>query len=141
MIVYVDTSALVPLLIAEATSPACGEMWDAADKVVCTRLAYIEASAALSMALRLKRITTADAQRARAILDELWSSTEIVELSHDLMTEAATLALRHGLRGYDATHCAAAISVNDIELVAASGDRRLLAAWRAEGVAVRDISA
>jgi predicted nucleic acid-binding protein len=57
------------------------------------------------------------------------------------MSEAAKLAVRHGLRGYDATHCAAAIEVNDVELVAASGDQRLIAAWRDEGLAIRDIRA
>lgn len=40
-----------------------------------------------------------------------------------------------GLRAYDATHCAAAIAINDDHLVAATGARRLLAAWHAEGLA------
>ena len=53
MIVYVDTSALVPLLINEPTSEACGEIWDSADSITVTRLAYIEAVAALAMAERL----------------------------------------------------------------------------------------
>jgi uncharacterized protein len=54
------------------------------------------------------------------------------------MSTAAHLALVYSLRGYDATHCAAALAVLDSDLVAASGDKRLLAAWQQEGVAVRD---
>lgn len=57
-----------------------------------------------------------------------------------MTSRAAGLAMTHGLRGYDATHCAAAVAVNDPELVAASGDGRLLGAWQAEGVTVRDLN-
>lgn len=141
MIVYVDTSALMPLLIDEPSSQVCGEIWDAADKVVCTRLGYVEAVAATAMAERVGRITTGEGLGARSTLDRLWSELEVIELGDWLMVKAARLAVRHGLRGYDATHCAAALTVSDGELVAASGDQRLLTAWRAEGVAVRDTSA
>ena len=138
MIVYVDTSALVPLLIEEPTSPACGELWDGADRVTVTRLVYIEAVAALALAERMGRISEYQARDGRAILDDLWPVTDVIELDEVLMFEAARLAIAHGLRGYDATHCAAASAANDAELVAASGDTRLLTAWRAEGVTVRD---
>ncbi len=141
MIVYLDTSALVPLLIAEPTSPACGELWDAADSIVSTRLAYIEAVAAMAMAERMGRISATEVGDGSAVLDELWQMVDVIELDRTLMSEAARLAVRHGLRGYDATHCAAAIEVNDVELVAASGDQRLIAAWRDDGLAVRDIRA
>ena len=141
MIVYVDTSALVPLLIDEPTSAACGEFWDAADSVTCTRLAYIEAVAAVAMAELMGRISATEARDGRAVLDELWPAVDVIELDQELMSEAARLAVLHGLRGYDATHCAAAVAANGIEFVAASGVKRLLAAWRAEGVAVRDTQA
>ena len=49
MIGYLDTSALVPLLIGEATSPACREFWNTADAVTSTRLLYVEAVAALAL--------------------------------------------------------------------------------------------
>lgn len=138
MIVYVDTSALVPLLIDEPTSDACGELWDSADAITTTRLAYVEAVAALAMAERMGRISTREVSDGRAVLDELWPVVNVAELDDDLMARAAELALVHGLRGYDATHCAAAVVAGDSDLVAASGDQRLLAAWRSEGIAVRD---
>ncbi|PSL02104.1 hypothetical protein CLV30_11159 [Haloactinopolyspora alba] len=138
MILYVDTSALVPLLIKEPTSEACGELWDGADSVTVTRLAYIETVAALAMAERLGRVTEEQARGGQSILDDFWPVVNVIELDELLMSEAARLAVAHGLRGYDATHCAAAVAANDAELVAASGDVRLLSAWQAEGVAVRD---
>jgi len=141
VIIYVDTSALVPLLINEPTSEACGELWDSADSITVTRLAYIEAVAALAMAQGMGRISVEEATEGRSILDDLWPVVDVIELDRELMFEAARLAVVHGLRGYEATHCAAAVAVNDAEFVAASGDARLLTAWRAEGVAVRDTNA
>ena len=141
MIIYVDTSALVPLLINEPTSEACGELWDSADSITVTRLAYIEAVAALAMAQGMGRISMEEATDGRSVLDDLWPVVDVIELDRELMFEAARLAVVHGLRGYEATHCAAAVAVNDAEFVAASGDARLLTAWRAEGVAVRDTNA
>ncbi len=140
MNVYFDTSALVPLLIDEPTSSNCGELWDGADNVICTRWGYVEAVAAIAMAERLNRVSATESANGRRVLDELWPAIDIIELRHELMIVASRLAVRHGLRGYDATHCAAALEANDAYLVAASGDKRLLAAWRTEGIAVRDIS-
>lgn len=141
MILYLDTSALVPLLIAEPTSSACGELWDGADSITSTRLAYIEAVAAMATATRMGRISAADLRDGSAVLDELWQAVAVIELDSLLMSEASRLSVVHGLRGYDATHCAAAIEVNDVDLVAASGDQRLITAWHVEGVAVRDTRA
>lgn len=141
MILYFDTSALVPLLVDEPASGSCGELWDGADGVTGMRLAYIEAVAALAQAERMGRVSTREVRGGRSVLDDLWSVVDVIELDQGLMTDAAGLAVVHGLRGYDATHCAAAVAANGVELVAASGDTRLLAAWRAESVAVRDTNA
>lgn len=66
MILYVDTSALVPLLVDEPSTTVCGELWDGADSVTCVRLGYIEAVAALAMAERMGRVTP-DGMRERAV--------------------------------------------------------------------------
>lgn len=138
MILFVDTSTLVPLVINEASSDACGELWDAAERVTTTRLAYIEAPAALTMTQRLGRISTDPAKAGAANLRGLWAALDIIELDESLMFAAARLAQTHALRGYDATHCAAASALNDEQVVAVSGDTRVLEAWRTEGLAVRD---
>jgi uncharacterized protein len=72
LILYVDTSALVPLLISEPASGVCGELWDSADSLLTTRLSYIEAAAALAMAHRMGRISRADVEASRSVLDQLW---------------------------------------------------------------------
>lgn len=136
MIVYFDTSALVPLLVEESSTSLCGDLWDSADEVVTTRLTYVESSAALAMGLRLGRITGRDHNGARRRLSDLWQEIAVVELDEELMGSAGDAARAHGLRGYDAVHFAAALSVDADDLVAASGDRDLLRAWRHASLAV-----
>ena len=47
MIAYFDTSALVPLLIEEESTPTCQELWEQADDVASSQLFFVEAAAAL----------------------------------------------------------------------------------------------
>ena len=138
MIGYLDTSALVPLLIGEPTSPACREFWNTADAVTSTRLLYVEAAAALARAERAGRMTADEPQRAAALLERMIVEMARIEVDEQLVRAAAGLARRFGLRGYDAVHCAAAAQLDEPDLVAASGDRQLLAAWRELGIATYD---
>ncbi|HZJ05673.1 MAG TPA: type II toxin-antitoxin system VapC family toxin [Nocardioidaceae bacterium] len=141
MILYVDTSALVPLLVSEPRSHVCGELWDRADRVITARLTYVEAAASLAMAERIGRITAEQSAASRNALDELWAALDVIELDHRLMVSAADVAASQGLRGYDAVHCAAATELGGDDVVAAAGDTRLLAAWADEGITVVDINA
>lgn len=141
MICYIDTSALVPLLIAEPTSNASGRLWDEADEVVTVRLGYVEAAAALAQAHRLGRITSAQQRAAVRTLDRLWAELDVVEVDDPLVRRAAELARRQALRGYDAVHCAAAEQLADDDLVVAAGDRELLRACQALGLAIGDVNA
>jgi predicted nucleic acid-binding protein len=71
---------------------------------------------------------------ARRMIGEI----DVIEVDDGLVRVAADLAHRFGLRVYDAVHCAAAALLDGPDLVAASGDKRLLAAWRELGVATFD---
>jgi uncharacterized protein len=95
---------------------------------VSVRIACVEAAAAIEQAQRLGRLTRSDQGNALTLLEAAWSQMQIVEVDHTLMQMAGALADVQSLRGYDATHCAGAESINDAEVVAASGDRQLLAA-------------
>jgi predicted nucleic acid-binding protein len=138
VIVYFDTSALVPLLVEEPASANCRHLWESADEVVTSRLSYVETAAALAQARRLGRITAPAHAEALRSLDELWSQLAIVELDSDLMHHAAHAAHRSALRGYDAVHCAAAQLTADDQTVVATGDRALLEAWFALGIPTAD---
>ncbi|MFC7624582.1 type II toxin-antitoxin system VapC family toxin [Microlunatus sp. GCM10028923] len=138
MIGYFDTSAFVPLLVAEPTSGICRRFWDDADDVVSCQLMYVEAAAALAQAQRMGRLTEAQLDASLRLVDEFWREMDVIEVDQALMERAAILARRSGLRGYDAVHCAAAERINDSDLVAATGDAKLLDAWHTLGVATLD---
>jgi predicted nucleic acid-binding protein len=138
VIAYLDTSAFIPLVLAEPTSAECRRLWDDADSVVTSRLLYVESAAALAQARRLDRITDDHHGRAIEAAERLWTQVDVIELDGELASQAAALAASHSLRGYDAVHCASALAVQDADLVAAAGDRRLLGAWHALGIATFD---
>lgn len=59
---------------------------------------------------------------------------DLVELDQEIATAAGDLAEHHSLRGYDAVHLAAALSLQEPGLVVVAGDSALLQAARAEGL-------
>ncbi|WP_288026727.1 type II toxin-antitoxin system VapC family toxin [Arthrobacter sp.] len=141
MITYWDTSAFVPLLIAEADSVAYRELWDGSVAVVSTRLLYVEASAALHQAHRIGRLDSSQLQTILSTLDDYWPGFNVVELDEALMLHGAEAAGRFRLRGHDAVHCAAGLLIAaDPHAVLVSDDARLLAAWQSAGAATAAIS-
>jgi predicted nucleic acid-binding protein len=141
VIAYLDTSAIVPLLVAEPTSDLCRDLWDSADTVATSQIAYVEAGAALAMAQRLERITARQQLAAMRLLDRLWEEVDVVEVDADLVRRAAMLARDQQLRAYDAVHCASAQQLNDSDLVFVSGDSKLLAAGTRIGLSIADVRA
>ena len=92
-----------------------------------SRIAYVEVMRAIELA------------GARARVDQFerdWRALEVVEVDDGLTRIAARLAVRRGLRGLDALHLAAALTLPRLDLVVAVWDRRLHAAARAEGLRV-----
>lgn len=138
MILFLDTSALVPLLVAEPATPVCQDLWASASRVVVLSLAHVEASAALAQAERTGRLTTSATDRALDGLEILWGQVAVLAVTGALVQRAGVLARRHGLRGYDAMQCAAGESVSASDMVAATGDRVLLGAWVGLGLSTAD---
>ncbi len=139
MIAYFDTSAIVPLLVAEPGSPRAATLWDGADRVVSARLVYPEGRAALAHARRLGRLTARQLRAAVAELDARYGEFDLVEVDDELARHAGELAEAHGLRGYDAVHLAAADRVRDRDLVMVAGDGALLAAATTEGMTTASV--
>jgi predicted nucleic acid-binding protein len=115
-------------------------VWNTADDVVTSQLAYVESAAALAAARRAERLTRAEHRSAITRPDEIWSELRVVPVDDVLVTHAAHLSDRQALRGCDAVHCASAIAVSDLDMVAAAGDRRLLDAWHDLGLATVDVT-
>ena len=139
MIAYFDTSAVLPLLIAEPGSDRAGVLWDGADRVVSVRLVYPEARAALAQAERLGRLSVRQLRDAVTEFDALFEQIDLVEVDDVLARRAGELAEARRLRGYDAVHLAAAVRVRDPSVVMVAGGGALLAAAAAEGMAVAEL--
>ena len=129
-------AAIIPLIIGEPGSAACTRLWNDADRVVSVRLLYPEARAALAKARRVGRITTSQCTRAVTELELVVGEVDAVEVTQELVQYAGELADRHELRGYDAVHLAATVSVAGTNFVLATGDSNLAVAARALGLAV-----
>lgn len=135
MIAYFDTSAIVPLLVHEPTTDHCARVWNEATRIVCARLVYPEACAALARAVRMQRLTSAQMVAATAELDDLVDQVDFIEITENLASVAGRLAQQHGLRGYDAVHLAAGVTIADHDVVFVTGEADLADAATASGLA------
>ncbi len=136
MIIYFDTSALLKLLVDDEGSDDAAELWDAADLVLASRLAYPEARAALAAAARARRLAPGAHRSAKRTLDRTWRQVAIVEVSASIAQDAGDLAELHALRGYDAVHLASAGAASNGALVLATWDRDLASAAVSQGMGV-----
>lgn len=139
MIVYFDTSAIVPIIIEEPSSPAASRLWDEADRVVSSRLVYAECRAALALAHRMGRMGDDELQTAVQDFESLHQQLDTVEVTESLVRGAGSLAQQFALRGYDAVHLASAQLVHDPDMVLAAGDKSLLEAARSLGIATSNL--
>ncbi|HUF34014.1 MAG TPA: type II toxin-antitoxin system VapC family toxin [Acidimicrobiales bacterium] len=121
MITYVDTSALLKLVVDEEGSDRAELIWDAADALASASLVVVEARAALASATRAGRLTAAQHDVAKAQLVSLVGNLHLVQVTDELIANAAELAESEGLRGYDAVHLAAALFVSASVLTSADG--------------------
>ncbi len=133
ILVAADSSAIVKLVLREEGSELAQLVWREADAVQATRLARIEAAAAVAAARRGRRIRPAGEALAHAALTLVWRAVAPIELDEALEARAALLARAHVLSGADAVHLAAAVETGAVLL---TWDRRLAAAATAEGLAV-----
>jgi predicted nucleic acid-binding protein len=108
MILYLDTSALLKLYLAETDSRRVQQAVAGA-LAVCTHLVtYAEMRAAFARAVRTQRLSAADHTRQSRAFETDWSALQAVAVDEPLVRRAGELAERFGLRGYDSVHLAAA---------------------------------
>lgn len=137
MILYCDTSALVKLYVAEASSELVKERLAEAEAVAVCRIAWAEAHAALS---RRAREVPADAEMielAKAALATDWPHFVVLEVNQSLVERAGDYADTFALRGYDAVQLAAAFEtarISQAHIVFACFDMRLNKAAKALGL-------
>jgi predicted nucleic acid-binding protein len=134
---YLDTSALVKLYIAEEGSLLVRTALADARFVATSVVAYVEARAAFARRRQERALSSAAHRRLVQALDTDWGRYLRIEASEALIHEAALLAERHRLRGYDAIHLASALLLRSRlpeAVVFSSWDFTLQAAALREGL-------
>lgn len=129
MIVYLDTSAVVKLLLDEEGSDEAASLWADASIRVTSLLAYVETRAAVAAAERVSRLTAAQRRSALALLEDRWAELAVVAVDEAMIRSAGDLAQELAVRGYDAVHLASARALGDGgSVVFATWDRAQAAA-------------
>ncbi|MBI5440761.1 MAG: type II toxin-antitoxin system VapC family toxin [Deltaproteobacteria bacterium] len=134
MILYLDTSALVKVYVEEAHTEQVRNWVDEATVVATSVVAYAEASAAFARKRREGGLGPEDLEQVLAALDRDWGDYAVLEVRERV---AGALAVKHGLRGFDAIHLAAALELKSeaVETIVAlcAFDERLVTAAKTEG--------
>ncbi len=148
---YLDTSALVKYYAREQGTAWITMLVDPAARnaLYTIRLTGPEMVAALARKARTGELTPVEATRVIRAFRQDWQAwPRVLSVRQVLMDRAMDLVERHGLRGYDAMHLAAALAAADarrrsslsaLTFVSADNDQRNAAA--VEGLPVEDPNA
>jgi uncharacterized protein len=139
---YLDTSSLVKLYVAESGSEEVRAQIERATIVATSVIAYPEARAALARCRRERGLRPAAFAAAKRKFEDDWPKYLAVHISEAVCREAGDLAERYALRGYDSVHLASFLGLTrqageaaDTEF--SSADARLNRAARLAARAVR----
>lgn len=113
--------------VAEAESDVVRRTMGEAEAWFMCRVGYVETVRAVGL--------TGGNSAVRAFREE-WPGFGVVAVDQDLVESAAGLAVARELRSLDALHLAAALLLEDEELVMATWDGRLHSAAQEEGLRV-----
>ena len=135
MTLYLDTSSLVKLYIAEPDTDAVRTLVDRATIVATSGIAYPETRAALARRRRERALSPTAYRIATRAFEDDWSRYLAVDVSAAICREAGNLAEQYRLRGYDSVHLASYLEIarraGAAETQFSSFDDRLIRAARA----------
>jgi predicted nucleic acid-binding protein len=108
---YLDTSSLVKLYVAEPGSDAVRARVGRATVVATSIVAYPEARAAMARRRRERALRPAAFASARGNFEDDWPKYLAVQATEALCRAAGDLAERYALPGYDSVHLASFLEV------------------------------
>lgn len=111
MTLYLDTSSLVKLYIAEPGSELVRALVGRAVVVATSAIAYPETRAALARRRREGALTPAVFAMAKRMFERDWPKYLAVDASASICLAAGDLAERYRLRGFDSVHLASFLEV------------------------------
>lgn len=106
MTLYLDTSSVIKLYVAEAGSDAVRRLVDGAAVVATSVVTYAETRAGLARLRRQGQLTRSSYASAKREFEEQWPAYLTLEVTDALCRVAGALAERYALRGYDSVHLA-----------------------------------
>lgn len=111
MTLYLDTSSLVKLYVAEPGADAVRRLVSQATIVATSAIAYPEARAALARRRREGALRPRDFASAKRDLERDWQNYLVVRVTAPICRTAGDLAERYHLRGFDSVHLASFIEI------------------------------
>jgi uncharacterized protein len=106
LILYLDTSSLVKLYVAEAHSRLVRNWAEEAEIIATCRVAYPEMISALNRRLRTGDLAKKDYELLVKNVAKDWEHLAAIDFDE---LAAGRLAAEYGLRGFDAIHLSAAL--------------------------------
>lgn len=141
MILFLDTSALVKLYIAEPGSERLREAVSRDEPLVVSILAFPEFHATVARRTREGLLEAEEREQIHQSFAEDWKALTQVPLGAQVLTSIRALCETYPLRGADAVHLASALLLKDesLPVTFVCADQRLLEAASAEGLAILDL--
>lgn len=109
MSVYLDASALVKRYVEELDSDQVRRFLAENRRAATAVITRVEVVAAVTRALHMQRLKSEEGELVLRIFQDDWKDLIRIPLNCILIEEAAALAHKHVLRGYDAVHLASAL--------------------------------
>ncbi len=137
MVVYLDTSSLVKLYVAEEDSAKVKNLVTLSNATATSLVAYAEARAAFARIYNEKGFEANEYGRLIASFNEDWDNYLIIRVTKELVRLAGDLAEKYGLRGFDAIHLSSAVTLRqelNSPIVFSCADRKLQKASQFENL-------
>lgn len=140
MILFLDTSALVKLYLAEPGSERMRGAATEGHPVAASHLAFAEIHATFARRGREELLLASELEQLRRRFAGDWEELTQVPIGAEVLALVPGLCERHPLRGGDALQLASALLLvqEGLAVTFACSDRRLLDAAAAEGLATFD---
>lgn len=136
MILFLDTSALVKLYIAEPGSERMREFVARGEPVAVSVLAFAEIHATFRRRKREELLQSAELEELQLGFADDWEELTQIPVGSAVLKLVPGLCERHPLRGADAVHLASALLLHQegLQVTFACSDRHLVGAAAAEGL-------